>query len=55
MLRMIQQGEMGRDNEIRGAQVNLKMGALHFQALSSQRGYQPLSRPESLFPNAISF
>lgn len=44
-LGMIRQGEMWGDNEICEAQVNLKMGVLHFQALSHQRGYQPLSRP----------
>lgn len=32
-LRMIRQGEMWGDNEICEAQVNLKMGALHSQAL----------------------
>lgn len=44
-LGMIRQGEMWGDNEICEAQVNLKMGALHFQALSRRRAYQPLSRP----------
>lgn len=42
---MLRTGEMWGDNDICEPQVNLKMGALHFQALSRQRGYQPLSRP----------
>lgn len=44
-LRMIQQREIWGDNKICEAQVLLKTGAPHFQALSRQRGYQPLSRP----------
>jgi hypothetical protein len=44
---------MWRDNEICGAQVNLKRRALHFQALGRQRlsASQP---PKPLFPNAIN-